>query len=265
MRPLDEAPEAFWRGVLGVASDFDDTLSTHGQGLLPETVAAMHRLAAAGVPLVIATGRPLGWAEVLMKTLPVRAAVAENGAAALLWEGGRLVASFTEADDAVRARDMAAVRAAVARVKAHLPMLNEVVDYTRRETDVALDIGEAVTVPEAIVAEARAMLEADGCAAVASTVHLHASRYRADKPAGLRRVLARLGLDPEALSTRWIYLGDSPNDAAAFAAIDRSVGVANVARWVGRIDALPRYVAPHEGGRGFVDVVSKLLAERGAL
>lgn len=263
MRPLAEAPASWWQGIEGVATDFDDTVSTHGRGLLPVALHALHALAQAGVTVVIATGRPLGWAEVLMRTLPVRAVVAENGGAALLREGAHLVASFREPDAQRREDEMQRTLRAVARVERAFPELRRVTDYTLRVTDVALDIGESVRVPHAVVEAASAMLREDGVWAVASTVHLHASPAAPDKPAGLRRVLAALGCDAERLASHWLYVGDSPNDGAAFGAIAHSVGVANVGHWIGRIDALPAYVARGEGGEGFAEVADGLLAHRG--
>ena len=73
----------------GVFSDIDDTL-THGGVVELEAYAALMRARAAGLRIVLVTGRPAGWAEVLASVWPVDAAIAENGGIAYLKRGGRL-------------------------------------------------------------------------------------------------------------------------------------------------------------------------------
>src|SRR4051794_1402336 len=64
--------------VRAVFTDLDGTMTTGGQ-LRPSTYAAMASLAAAGVPVVIVTGRPSGWGEAIARLWPVTAVVTENG------------------------------------------------------------------------------------------------------------------------------------------------------------------------------------------
>ncbi|MEO6954781.1 MAG: HAD hydrolase family protein, partial [Polyangia bacterium] len=90
---LTDVPSAVWAELAGrtrgVFSDIDDTL-TEGGHLVPEACSALHALRAAGLRTVLVTGRPLGWAEVLVTLLPVDAAIAENGAVAALPDGARV-------------------------------------------------------------------------------------------------------------------------------------------------------------------------------
>jgi hypothetical protein len=48
-----------------------------------------------------------------------------------------------------------------------------------------------------------------------------------------------------------------------FAHFPHSVGVANIARFVPQLHALPRYVAQAERGAGFAEVAHALLTARG--
>ena len=65
---------------------------------------------------------------------------------------------------------------------------------------------------------------------------------------------------PRERRPRWLYVGDSPNDAGAFRAITRSVGVANVRRFA--MPAWPNYITRAEGPDGFAEVVDALLSAR---
>ena len=58
---------------------------------------------------------------------------------------------------------------------------------------------------------------------------------------------------------RWIFAGDSPNDAPLFAYFPHSVGVANVRSFSDRIATLPRYVTVGEAGAGFAELARALL------
>jgi hypothetical protein len=75
--------------------------------------------------------------------------------------------------------------------------------------------------------------------------------------------LADVGLDPAALDARWIYLGDSPNDAGPFAAMSLSVGVHGVERFTREMPALPKFLALRPAGEALSEVVDAL-AMRGA-
>jgi len=71
------------RGLLGVLTDIDDTLTTDG-AITPDALQALLDLKAAGLQVVAITGRPVGWSEPFAAAWPVDAIVAENGAVALI-------------------------------------------------------------------------------------------------------------------------------------------------------------------------------------
>lgn len=260
--PLDAVRPERWRSVVGVATDLDDTLTRHGE-LPAAVVAALESLRLDGLPCVVATGRPLGWGAVLARVLPVRAVVTENGGAAVLREEAGVRVSFLDPDD-VRREGMARVHACVAAIVARFPALRVVEEAALRMTDVALDVNERVTVDPGVVHDAMSMARDAGLSAVASSIHLHVSYRAPDKVAGLRDALARLGLDAGALAERWLYVGDSPNDAGPFAAMALSVGVAGVRRFGDRMPAWPAYVTDEDGPAGFLATVAALRAGRAA-
>lgn len=70
------------------------------------------------------------------------------------------------------------------------------------------------------------------------------------------------GVDMDKEKRHFIYAGDSPNDAPMFGYFPFSVGVANVRDFVGRIDALPKYVTAARSGTGFVELAARLISLR---
>jgi len=259
MQPLAALAAGALAKIQGLACDLDDTLTRHGE-LPPAALSALHDLRAAGIPVIVATGRPLGWGEVLGRVLPVRAVVTENGGAWIVREGRTARVGYSKSE-AERFDGMARVRTAVSEVCARLPLLRPVVDFTIRATDVALDLHEAGDVPDDVVAQATDYLRQRGLYTIRSTIHLHVSAQAADKFAGLRAAVTDVGLDASALTGHWVYVGDSPNDVTCFRAMNLSVGVANVAAFTDTIGSLPRFVTRRSHSEGFAEVAERVLAD----
>jgi hydroxymethylpyrimidine pyrophosphatase-like HAD family hydrolase len=73
-----------------------------------------------------------------------------------------------------------------------------------------------------------------------------------------------LGQDLDAERERWLFVGDSGNDAAAFAHFPLSAGVANVASHLSALPVPPRFVSQADRGRGFAEIAEQLLGLRRA-
>jgi hydroxymethylpyrimidine pyrophosphatase-like HAD family hydrolase len=262
MKPLDAIPEEVWSTVVGVATDLDDTL-THEGNLSVTSLAALGELRAMGVPCVIATGRPLGWAAVVASIAPVRAAVAENGGAWVVREERGVRVAFRDPEPS-RHEGIERCQAMVERLTREFPELRRVEEYAARVTDVTLDIGEKVNVARSVVEAALARVREARLYGVASSIHLHVSAHAPDKMTGLRLALEDLGLDAAQLDTRWIYLGDSPNDAWPFAKMQLSVGVRGVERFADVSPAMPKYITTGGAGEGIAEVVARLRHARGS-
>src|SRR5215831_7109692 len=83
-RPLSDL-----RGpVRALFSDVDGTMTT-GERIEAATYEALEQLGAAGMPLVVVTGRPAGWGQAFMKMLSAAAVVTENGGVTFVREGRR--------------------------------------------------------------------------------------------------------------------------------------------------------------------------------
>ena len=263
MQPLATMPAEARRAIRGVLADIDDTITTHGR-LTADAYAALARLQAAGKLVIPITGRPAGWCDHIARMWPVAAVVGENGAFYMRYDGAQrtLVRRFL-ADDATRAAQRAKLTAIGAKILAAVPGTALASDQHYREADLAIDFCEDVApLPRAIVDRIVAMMEAEGMTAKVSSIHVNGWFGRYDKLAMTRTCLAEaFGIDLDAERTRFVFAGDSPNDAPMFGFFPNAVGVANIRAFADRIATLPAYVTVAEAGAGFVELADFLLGK----
>ena len=260
-QPLTDLDAATCRRLRGVVFDIDDTVTRDGR-LEPEAYAAICALADAGLLLAAVTGRPMGWADFVAWTWPVAVAVGENGAGWVWRRGAELCEGSLVRADAEQAAALARIRR---RVAERLPEVEVAGDQRLRRYDLAFDIGERVRLPQATIAELVRLIEESGARATVSSVHCHVMVGSWDKFTGCRRALGDLGVDFDEEIERWLFIGDSGNDAADFAGFPRRVGVANVAEAVAWLPVPPRYVTAADRGRGFAEMAEHLLRARSAI
>ena len=259
MLPIVALSPAAARALEGVLFDLDDTLLDHGQ-LGEAAYSALFRLRESGLRLVAVTGRPAGWADVLLRQWPLDAAVAENGAV-LFHRTPAGIVRLDAVSPEEREQRRSKLDGIVALVSKSFPELHPADDVAARHSDFTFDIGEHRRVAASVVAAAARLGRQHGAATQQSSVHLHLSLDRDDKASGVVRLLCRVfGADPSACRHRYAYLGDSENDAACFAFFRTSIGVANLA---GRPTLRPRFVTTAPRGRGFAEAASVIVARRG--
>jgi hypothetical protein len=268
VRPLLSLTAAEAAPLRGVVFDLDDTLLDHGE-LTEVAYGALFRLRAAGLRLVACTGRPAGWGELLQRQWPIDAAVTENGAVAFVAEpgpgGARQVVAVDALAPAARRARRAELLALAEEIVALHPAAALADDNAARRADVTLDIGEHRRVPADEVRAIRELARGRGVRTFASSIHLHLTHEADDKATGTIRILvSRFGEDATAALGRWAFIGDSANDAAAFAAFRLTFGVANVRAHLRGITVPPRYVAPAPMGRGFAAIAAHLAELRGS-
>jgi len=259
-RPWVEWPARPQR-PLGVLTDIDDTLTRDG-AIEPAARAALQRLAAAGVPVVAITGRPLGWSEPFVRDGTLPAIVAENGAVALFREDGALRVEFAQ-DEATRRAHCARLQQVAARIVREVPGATVSPDSVGRATDIAIDHSEFVHLDEAGIAHVVAIMRAEGLNATVSSIHINGWLGDHTKLTGARWIVRRLfGADLDAEIGRWVYVGDSTNDQEMFAHFPSSVGVANLMRFAARLTVWPAYLTAGERGTGFAEVADAIVGAR---
>jgi HAD superfamily hydrolase (TIGR01484 family) len=257
MEPFADIDRRVLERISGLAFDIDDTV-TRGGRLEPIAFDAMWRAHDAGLALFAVTGRPLGWADVIVRHWPVDGVVAENGAGWILRDrDGEFSEGYFERDRSTYPDRFAAI---VSRVGRELPHVKLAVDQRARRADLAFDIGEHEHLEPADIDRLREVVLDEGARALLSTVHLHVLLGGWDKGVASERAIeAKLGrFEPE----RWVFVGDSENDRAAFERFGWSVGVGNVRAFAPRLGGVPRFVTRADRGMGFAEVAGALAGAR---
>jgi HAD superfamily hydrolase (TIGR01484 family) len=262
MKPFREIPAQVKNSIRYVLADIDDTLTLEGR-LPSSALAAMERLAAAGLGVVPVTGRPAGWCDLIARMWPVEAVVGENGAFYFRYDRGLRTMQrryFKTAE--ARTADRARLNRLKAVILAEVPGCAVASDQAFREADLAIDVCEDVApLPPEAVARIVALFEAAGAHAKVSSIHVNGWFGAYDKLTMTRCLFHEIFReDLDAINERVIFVGDSPNDQPLFAYFPHAVGVANVRAFAGRMSALPAWVTGQSGGAGFAEMVTDLLA-----
>lgn len=252
-----------------VAFDLDDTLTEKG-ALSSEVLAALEAVQKHGWTTLLVTGRPAGWADALIKLLPLDAIVAENGALLFYWPDGKAkrqpraecrkaywspqgygaqapVGLQTRFEEAKRMILQAVPRARVAS------------DQAYRLYDLAIDFAEEVDPPLGLneAEKIREVFESLGAVAKVSSIHVNGWWGAFSKLDGLREIVEKQwGMS---IGRNLVYVGDSPNDGPLFGSEALSIGVANVHAFIGKSQFnLPRFVTREESGRGSLEILKSL-------
>jgi HAD superfamily hydrolase (TIGR01484 family) len=243
----------------GLLFDIDDTLTTDGQ-LTAEAYGALTALKRSGRVVVPITGRPAGWCDQIARLWPVDAVVGENGAFYFSYTEGKLQQCFQDTPD-VRARNRGRLQAIGERILKQVPGCALASDQPYRATDLAIDYCEDVpALPLEAARRIAELMRAEGLNAKISSIHVNGWFGSYDKLGMSRRLFAeRFGIAAEVLQREFAFAGDSPNDAPMFAFFENSVGVANVVRYAGILEAEPKYVTQGFAGSGFAELARHLL------
>lgn len=260
MRPIAEFPPEERRRVRGVFFDIDDTLTTAGK-LTAVAYSALERLSRAGLLCVPITGRPAGWCDHIARMWPVDAVVGENGAFYFRYltdERKMMRRFFIDADQ--RAGHRLGLDRLCARILADVPGAAVSADQVYREADLAIDFCEDVPrLPPTDVERIVEAFRSEGAIAKISSIHVNGWFGDYDKLAMTRILLAEaFGVDLDADRARYVFIGDSPNDAPMFAYFPNAVAVANIRHFTDRLDAAPAYVTGHDAGAGFAELADLL-------
>jgi len=261
MLPLSAMPTAMRDGIRGVLTDIDDTLSTHGR-IAADAFAAMERLRQSGKLVIPITGRPAGWCDHIARMWPVDAVVGENGAFYMRYDDARrqLIKRYVAGTEerVANRRRLVAIGEKILRA---VPGTALASDQLYREADLAIDFCEDVPpLPRTAVDRIVELMEAEGMTAKVSSIHVNGWFGNYDKLAMTRTLLAEaFDVDLDAQRDRFVFVGDSPNDAPMFGFFPNSVGVANVRPFLDRIATPPCYITHGEAGNGFVELTEFLL------
>jgi HAD superfamily hydrolase (TIGR01484 family) len=264
MRPLSDFPVAARRAVRGVFADIDDTLTTGGI-LTAAAYGAMERLREAGLQLVPITGRPAGWCDHIARMWPVDGVVGENGAFYFHYDRPRRTMQRRFVDDAAtRADYRGRLKAIGAQILAAVPGTAVAADQLYRETDLAIDFCDDVPrLPQAAIDRIVQLMQSQGLTAKVSSIHVNGWFGTYDKLTMTKTLLREChGVDLDGARERYVFVGDSPNDAPMFGYFPHAVGVANIREFTGRLAHEPAFVTEGASGAGFCELADFLLVAR---
>jgi HAD superfamily hydrolase (TIGR01484 family) len=262
MREIAAIPARACRDFAALLCDLDDTLTAAGK-LVPGAYAAMWRARDAGLPVVVVTGRPAGWADHMARMWPVHGVIGENGGLYFRHAGGRMRRVYAASPEQ-RAEWRARLDGIAAEVLRAVPGCAVAADQPYRELDLAVDYAEDVEpLPLEAARRIEAAFRARGARAKVSSIHVNGWFGDFDKLTTAKRYLREeLGIDPEGERERVLFVGDSPNDEPMFSFFPRSAGVATVRRFAALLGTFPAYVTRAGGGEGFAELVDAVLARR---
>ncbi len=257
MKLLDASAAKDLAEVSFVLCDLDDTLTL--DGILPAaSYRALEDLGRKGRQVIIVTGRPAGWCDMIARMWPVAAVVGENGAFYFRYDrqAKRMLREFQRTDEQ-RQADQARLAAIFRVIQAKYPQVRLAADQPYRISDYAVDFCEDVApLPPSIIDDIVRMFEAEGATAKVSSIHVNAWIGDFSKLQMSLSLLKGFGLDGDPARRRVVYAGDSPNDEPMFTYFPLSVGVANIATFLPRMRFHPRWITRQPGGLGFAELAS---------
>jgi len=260
MKPLRTLSPDIVENIDFVFCDLDDTLTLNGR-LPAASYAGLEKLAQAGKKIIVVTGRPAGWCDMIARFWPVEGVVGENGAFYFryLRSENRMVRKFLFGEKK-REHDRTKLAALFAELRKSFPKLKLASDQIFRVSDIAIDICEDVPpLPKDVVQDVVLKLEKRGASVKVSSIHINAWIGKFNKLSMLSTFLQdEFKLGAAKAKKCALYIGDSPNDEPMFEFFSHTVGVRNIEKFVSEMHALPKYVTRAEGGLGFLELANVL-------
>ncbi len=250
------------RQVEVVFTDVDGTLTTSNR-LESRTQRSLERLKENGFGIVLVTGRPAGWGDCWLRTLPVDAVIAENGGICLSWDRrGRFRKIYAEPSRA-RVRNRKRLLRIVRSALKQAPRAKLSTDSPYTEVDIAIDYNEEAELDPTQIRALEKFLRGRGVTVARSSVHLNCWIGAFDKLWMVKRFIRlQWGSTLRKEDPRFVYAGDSLNDAPIFGAFSLSVGVANVTDVLSELEQRPSFITAGREGRGFEELAAALIAQR---
>ncbi|BAZ04947.1 HAD-IIB family hydrolase [Calothrix sp. NIES-3974] len=237
-----------WSQIRLIATDMDGTLTTAGK-FTRELMQAFYNLNAAGIKVIIVTGRSAGWVSGIAHYLPIDGAIAENGG--LFYAANSDIPVFlTEIEDIQAHRQQ--LGDVFRQIQRQFPQIQESADNRFRITDWTFDVAKLT--PGQLQHIQAICLEL-GWGFTYSTVQCHIKPLMQDKARGLLTVMNH-HLERVYTPQKVITVGDSPNDETLFnqEKFPNSVGVANVMEYTYLLQHQPTYITNNSEGTGFCEL-----------
>lgn len=243
-------------------TDIDDTLTTNGQ-LTADAYAALSKLKQHGIKVIPVTGRPAGWCDMIARFWPVDAVIGENGGLYYRHTHKKML-RWNYADENTLADYQRKLQMIAAEIKDKVPKSAISADQFCRIYDLAIDFCEDI--PRLSDSEIKQILEifkSHGATAKVSSIHINGWFGNFNKVTTAKLLLQKeFGLSESEILEKCAYIGDSPNDEPLFENFRHTFGVANIRDFASQIKHLPTYVSPSESGKGFCEIVERIISNK---
>lgn len=245
--------------IRAIFSDFDDTL-THQSLFSSETLNVLERLKEKNFWLVLVSGRPAGWADCLMRILPIDAMVFENGAGVMIKEHNKIKTIRLASDKNIE-EERKILQEIFNNLKKEIPHLKLATDQPYRLYDYAIDFIEETPHLSATEIEhcLKVLDKTPGVTAKLSSIHINYWYGEHTKVTACKYLLQTEGKKKGIHIDNVLYSGDSPNDEPLFKFFPESLGVANIKLFWDKLKQHPKYLTTQEGGKGFQEFAQELL------
>lgn len=222
-----------------VLSDFDGTL-TYKEGLSPIFFEILSLLESKKVPLVIVTGRSLSWGHFLLTHFPFLTDVIVEGGGAIVSRSGKFITEecLISPEEVKRLADFCT------NFTAKFPNVPLSVDSFGRKTDRAIELHDLQD--GVLFHHIEDYLREQKINFSTSNVHLNFWCGEVSKYKAVMHFLNKKSLKPE----DGVFFGDSLNDQSMFKSFKHSVGVANIATVIDRLEFKPTTILIGEDNVG---------------
>jgi HAD superfamily hydrolase (TIGR01484 family) len=230
-----------------VFSDFDGTL-TYKEGLGPIFFDILNHLESKNIPLVIVTGRSLSWGHFLLTHFPFLKDVIVEGGGTIVSRRGKFITEECLISD----EEVEALEFFVREFKKNFPKIPLSVDSFGRKTDRAIELHDLQD--GVLFHHIEDFLRQHKINFSTSNVHLNfwcgeVSKYRA-----VEHYLKKHKTN----ESECLFFGDSLNDQAMFKSFHNSVGVANIASVLDRLQYRPTTILTGDDNVGPFGVLNYL-------
>lgn len=260
MTPFRDCAPTELRELEFVLCDLDDTLTFNGK-LPAASYTAMQQLSESGKAVIVITGRPAGWCDLIARLWPVAGVVGENGAFYFSYKtSSKQMVRHFQRDDVQREKDQKRLFSIFSGLREKYPELELSRDQPYRTSDIAIDICEDVEpLDDKIIRDVVDEIEKAGATVKISSIHINAWIGQFSKIEMTEEFfLNEFGIDSKNYREKIMYIGDSPNDETMFNYFDKTVGVSNIVRFASQMNTLPKWITEHPGGFGFAEIAELL-------
>lgn len=232
-----------------VLSDFDGTLTDHTE-LGPIFFEVVDFLKARKIPLLIVTGRSLSWGQFLLTHVNYLSGIIVEGGAAYLWRDSN---GDIHEHSFVAAKDLARLQEAALEIQDRFPKVKLSADSFGRKYDRAIELRDLERLPK-VHQEIESFLHASGINFSCSNVHLNFWAGDISKQNASSWFLKQNKIEKE----HTIYFGDSMNDQGMFANFPNTIGVANIASILAKLNPAPSHITKAPGPLGVLERLNQI-------